>query len=405
MSERTLKGYTADTHRTVPTDETLARVAPVLQQMGITRIANVTGLDRIGIPVVMVSRPNSRSVAVSQGKGLSLTAAKASGVMEAIESWHAERISLPVRYASYRDIVGEAAVADVSRLPRVRNSRFSDTLRTLWIEGVDLMRQEARWVPYEMVHTDYTRPVPPGHGCFACSTNGLASGNHVLEATCHALCEVIERDATSLWHHLSEPGRNDTRIVPGTIDDALCREVIDRLVAAAFDFAIWETTSDIGVAAFHCVIAEADGRNGHIGIGGGCHAHRGIALLRALTEAVQTRMTYVSGARDDLQPEEFSAQAIAQKCGFAAKAMNGYSPVRDFADCPHCDFDNFEDELDWLLARLTAAGCAEAVVVDLTRPEIGIPVVRAIIPGLEAPHDEDDYLPGPRAGAAERGEA
>ena len=87
MSERTLKGYTVDTHRTVSTQETMTRVSPFLQQMGITRIANVTGLDTIGIPVVMVTRPNSRSVAVSQGKGLSLTAAKASGVMEAIESW------------------------------------------------------------------------------------------------------------------------------------------------------------------------------------------------------------------------------------------------------------------------------------------------------------------------------
>jgi YcaO-like protein with predicted kinase domain len=55
---------------------TLKRVIPWMSNMGITRIANVTGLDRIGIPVVMVCRPNSRSVSVSQGKGLTLDAAR-----------------------------------------------------------------------------------------------------------------------------------------------------------------------------------------------------------------------------------------------------------------------------------------------------------------------------------------
>jgi len=222
--------------------------------MGITRVANVTGLDRIGIPVVMVTRPNSRSVAVSQGKGLSLDAAKASGVMEAIETWHAERISLPVRYASHADIEQDVAVVDVTRLPRIRNSRFTKTLRTLWIEGRDLARREAIWLPFEMVHTDYTHPVAPGHGCFACSTNGLASGNHVLEATCHAICEVIERDATSVWHHLPADAQNRSRIRPETIDDPVCLEAIGRLDAAELDFAIWDTTTDVGVASFDCMI-------------------------------------------------------------------------------------------------------------------------------------------------------
>ena len=70
-----LKGYTSGTHRTVTPAETLARLKPLLPRMGITRLANVTGLDTIGIPVVMSVRPNSRSRSVSQGKGLDLDAA------------------------------------------------------------------------------------------------------------------------------------------------------------------------------------------------------------------------------------------------------------------------------------------------------------------------------------------
>src|ERR1700722_10126568 len=89
------KGYKSGTHRLVSPAETLARARPLLPMMGITRIANVTGLDTIGIPVMMACRPNSRSVAVTQGKGLDLDAARASAVMESIEGYHPERILHP----------------------------------------------------------------------------------------------------------------------------------------------------------------------------------------------------------------------------------------------------------------------------------------------------------------------
>jgi ribosomal protein S12 methylthiotransferase accessory factor YcaO len=66
----TLKALRRGTHRSASLNDTLKRVLPLGPVMGITRIANVTGLDSVGIPVVMVCRPNSRSVAVSQGKGI-----------------------------------------------------------------------------------------------------------------------------------------------------------------------------------------------------------------------------------------------------------------------------------------------------------------------------------------------
>ena len=71
---------------------TLAWVRPMLPQFGITRLANVTGLDRIGIPVWMCIRPNGRSLSVSQGKGVTAELAQASAVMESIELYHAEHV-------------------------------------------------------------------------------------------------------------------------------------------------------------------------------------------------------------------------------------------------------------------------------------------------------------------------
>ncbi|HEX5077699.1 MAG TPA: YcaO-like family protein, partial [Geminicoccaceae bacterium] len=136
--EPAAKGYRRGTHRLVPPGATVERIAPLQARMGITRIANVTGLDRIGIPVVMVCRPNSRSVAVSQGKGLDLDAARASGLMEAVESYHAERIELPLRLASLHALEERHPVIDVSALPAARHGRFTPHLRSLWIEGRDL---------------------------------------------------------------------------------------------------------------------------------------------------------------------------------------------------------------------------------------------------------------------------
>ena len=193
------------------------------------------------------------------------------------------------------------------------------------------------------------------------------------------------------------------RFDPATIDDERCRDVHDRMVDAGVDVGLWETTSDIGVACFHCVICDAGDAPGHIGIGDGCHTDRAIALLRALTEAAQTRLTYISGARDDLDPAEFTADALAAKRRYVRDLIDGSEATEKFPSCPTRSSDCFEDDLAWLLGRLASVGLDQVVTVDLSRAEFGIPVIRAIIPGLEAPHDDPDFVAGPRAHGAARG--
>src|SRR5215470_6099684 len=150
-----VKCFRDGTHRTVSPDATVVRLQPLLPAFGITRVANVTGLDRIGVPVVMVCRPNSRSIAVSQGKGLTLAAAKASGIMEAAEGFHAERIEQPLRLGSSGDLQRVLRLVDTDRLPLRRESRWHSDPQILWIEAVDLISDERVWVPYEMVHANY----------------------------------------------------------------------------------------------------------------------------------------------------------------------------------------------------------------------------------------------------------
>src|SRR6266403_3258530 len=181
-AERTPKVLREGTHRSQSLENTLRdalRLAPI---MGITRVANVTGLDSVGIPVVMVCRPNSRSVAVSQGKGIDLPSARVSGLMEAAELYHAETITLPLRLATYEELRYQHNVIEVDELARTSGSHFHPNLRLLWCEGRDLLNGENVFVPYEMVHTNYTTPLPDGNGCFTATSNGLASGNAIIEA-------------------------------------------------------------------------------------------------------------------------------------------------------------------------------------------------------------------------------
>ena len=213
------------TYRAVAPAETVARARPYLREMGITRVANVTGLDRLGIPTVMVTRPNARSIAVSQGKGLDLDAARASGIMESMESFLAEHIQLPLKWGTRDDLAAQHKVVTVEDLPVAAGARSLDDMRILWSESNDLISGQSVWIPFELVHTDYRRPAEPGSGYFLCGSNGLASGNTYLEAVVHGACEVIERDANALWNRLTPEHRAATGVDPDSISHGECREL------------------------------------------------------------------------------------------------------------------------------------------------------------------------------------
>ena len=388
------------THRLVSPEETFARLRPLLSALGITRVANVTGLDRIGIPVVMVTRPNSRSLSVSQGKGQNLASARVSGVMESVEMFHAERIALPLRFATLQELVFTLPLLDVSGLARFSVSTFHANLRLLWIEGRDLLANGSSvWLPYEVVHTDYTLPLPAGSGSFFMSSSGLASGNHPLEAISHALCELIERDAVTLWHHRPEAARQATRIDLASVDDPGCRALLEKYERAGVDVAVWDTTSDVGLPTFFCTIVDREdsGWLAPPASGSGCHPTRAVALSRALTEAAQSRLTVIAGSRDDVRPEAYEPATIREAVRLTRLQLRHEGPLRRFGEVPSHEAATFDEDVTWTLERLRACGLRQVALVDLTRPELGIPVVRAVIPGLESLHDAPGYSPGPRA--------
>jgi ribosomal protein S12 methylthiotransferase accessory factor len=318
--------------------------------------------------------------------------------MEAAELYHAETITLPLRLSTYEELRYQHNVVDVGDLPRGSGSRFHPNLRLSWCEGRDLLNGENVFVPYEMVHTNYTTPFPDGHGCFIASSNGLASGNRLIEAISHGVCEVVERDATALWKLRDGEKTLKNPLELKTVDDAICREVLEKLERAGLSVGVWDITSDINLAAFACMIVPRDDNtmwHCAVSAGYGCHPTREVALLRALTEAAQARLTIISGLRDDFRRDVYEQWLDPDVVTEIRRRMSHSSPTRRFGDVPSWTGETFEDDVEWELECIRKAGIRRVVVVDLTKSEFRLPVVRVIVPRLE-PALQPAYIPGRR---------
>jgi ribosomal protein S12 methylthiotransferase accessory factor len=230
------------------------------------------------------------------------------------------------------------------------------------------------------------------------SDSGVASGNHALEAVSHAVCELVERDAMTMWHYAKERDRLKTRIGLKSIEDDGCRALLERFERAGVRVAVWEVTTDVGIPAFVCTIADASPspwRPLMPATGSGCHPCREVALARALTEAAQVRLTVIAGTRDDIGLDLYRRGTDRDGLKATLNRMAA-SPERAFSDGPGQVSDTVDADVAWELACLQRAGIEEVVMVDLTLPEYALPVVRVVIPGLEGMHDAAGFVPGRR---------
>lgn len=396
------KEYRAGTHRLRSPSETFAAYGTKAASMGITRLANMTGLDWVGIPVYNAIRPNSRSVSVSQGKGVTVEAAKVSALMESIEYWHAEYLTLPLRHDSYQQLVQEGNVVDVHRLPLragldsigvgTRETPARSTLRLdlpeLWIDGYDLLTSRSIWLPYETIRLNKVG-LDYAHTTFRIASNGLASGNSLAEAIVHAICELVERDALTLWWQATDDAGHIRRskLDLDTVDDQECRRLLARFAEANLDVAVWDVTSDTRIPTFQCSVVEREDRVVWRPFGAcwgyGAHPAPEVALSRALTEAAQSRITVIAASRDDNFRSQYDAHNDPTTLASVRRIFFGPSGKLDFSSLPRIDTPTVDGDLAVLLDRLRSVGIETVAVVDLTKPELDIPTVKVVIPGLE----------------------
>ena len=398
------KSFWQGTHRITSPEQTLTTIQPYLQTCGVTRLSNITHLDRLGFPVTQAIRPNSATLTTSGGKGLTLASALTSAAMEAIEFYCAETFTEVVRVAPfqlpYQDLIQQYPVIPLADLPISQHSLFHINNPELWCLGWDLQNGQEVAVPWEAVILDYRlRQGNWSHLLsFEMSSNGLASGNHVLEAIASGLYELVERDATTCATTAQiRIGYRKPKVKLDTITSPLVQDLLTKFQIAGLTVLLFDCTIDTAIPVYEAYCYAPTHEPISTGHGYGAHLDPEIAMLRALTEAAQTRAAAIAGTRDDFFPAYYSSFWHRD----ASREINwieSYPPTVDASHLPSEATDTFEEDIALILSKLKCAGRQQAIVVDLTPPDWEISVVRVIVPGLEG-HRPHDYRPKHRAAA------
>jgi YcaO-like protein with predicted kinase domain len=391
--------------RFVSAAETVVSVAAVAESLGVTRLADITGLDRIGIPVYSSVVPDSDDVlSVYNGKGVRAIDAKAGALMEAIERQTALKARLPFIEDSFSNLRKSRPVLDPKSVNQEFKPGYSENCIYSWSEGLDIVSGESCWVPTKFA--GYLWHDVPHPACFALTdTNGLASGNCYQEAICHALCELAERDAWTMAelgaHQMPRERRSfalgaEAANGPDDLEAFPCvdlgsNELLEKFWQAGLFPVVRDITSSMGVPSFFASVADESITGfpmAHSGLG--AHPNAKVAVNRALAELAQSRCVDIHAVREDILPPDAAAQhfALHTRRISAVHRENWYlarsKHLRKLSEVPSHSFATIEEDLEFLLQRFAACGLRQIIVIDFTPHLTTHSVVRVIVPGVES---------------------
>lgn len=380
--------YIEGTQRVYDEAATLENTKDQIKKIGVTRIADITNLDRLGIPIFSAIRPSAAPGAISiySGKGSTEQRARISAIMESFERCLAERpglnaniagnISAPALVESYLNARENCTALDPDAL--ILSQPYNPSSLLEWVGAYDLLNKEEVFVSANAVYHPYDSP-GQCQKLFLSNTNGLASGNVLEEAILHGLLEVIERDAISTAQFTRDLGKE----IVLTEEDGYLYELARKFKDAGIDLKIWLVPTDTGIPTIIAAIDDVKLKDPALLVmGAGSHLKPEIAVARAITEAAQSRVVQIQGAREDTDREGFIRSVGYDRM----KRLNWFwfeegekislSEVQDLSKkSPAENIDVILEKLKGLVERV--------LVVDLSREEVAVPVVRVIIPGFE----------------------
>jgi ribosomal protein S12 methylthiotransferase accessory factor len=377
-------------------------------------MADLTGLDRLGIPVFDAIMPRSRdTISTYSGKGLTPLAARVSAAMEAIERYCAACPRTADEVGSVRQMRTRGLnVLDPRDINLHLHPDYSDDTPIAWIWGFDIVADHEILVALAQAADCW--PISGSPVNVIASTNGLASGNNEAEAVVHGLNEVIERDAWTLAELLSSrlapklKQRLDGELglsgqVLATLDTSDCsaevRELVGRFADSEIELDLCAIDSDLGVPTVLATTTTSDQAGlsaSHEGLG--TDADPEAAVIRALTEVAQSRAGDISGTREDMT---LPSQNVPPWLGHSHRAEAAPRRVharrsRRMADLPSFASDDLVVDLAETLGRLRSAGLDRVVVIDLSQESVPAAVCRVLVPGAESWAADHSRL-GPRA--------
>ncbi|MDD3985781.1 MAG: YcaO-related McrA-glycine thioamidation protein [Methanobacterium sp.] len=377
--------YFGCTHRAIAPDQTIKNVESKLRIAGVTRVAEITHLDRVGVPVYSAIRPGAADGAVSiyAGKGATKTQAKASAMMESFERYSAE-----LNKDSKQNFIS----GTFEDLERVANYLHPESLilpkilfdpekvELEWVLSTNIKDDNDILIPANAVYHPYT---PKNNiKLLQSNTNGLASGNMLEEAVFHGIMEVVERDAWSIFEskRVSKPEVNCENT-----ENPIIKNILAKFKKAGINIKLVDLTADVKITTIAAVSDDTILKDpALLTLGVGTHLNPEIAVLRALTEVAQSRATQIHGTREDTIRAVFMRKAGYERM----KRINNHwfgetETTIELSNMKNISGKSFKDDIETSKHLLNKCGFKDILYVDLTRKEIGIPVVRVLIPRME----------------------
>ena len=384
--------------RIKPPEETLKDIIPLLGIAGMGEPEDITDKDNLGIPVFSVDRQETAlgKPKYYNGKGATLEQAKASAVMESIERYSAEpRDTDEMIYETYEnakeavDAVneqnGEDSMFIVDPRDLILPLRILDRLDNqviAWTDGYEMFRGCEAWVPACAVFYPYTSNEEEKEcQLFRFHTNGIASGNTMEEAILHALFENIERDAWSIAEFRDRTNGDVIIRDPESLPAKLIRKFEEQGITIHLK----DLTSDLGIPTIGASADDTVSKDPELlVIGVGTHLNPEIAAVRAITEVAQSRTTHKHGMKINAQLQKASQDMGYERIKKLNHMWFGESQNKIFLDeIPDRSTDDVLKDIEIVLQALAEHGFDSVIACDLTRPELNVPTVRMIVPGLE----------------------
>jgi oxazoline/thiazoline synthase len=331
----------------------------------------------------------------SYGKGSTAEQGEASALMEAIERYsgifQGDEIRASRRFtdfppgdailpndvllfsdAQYRGDQAPTSSSDEARDPFDRSAEIE------WSPVWSLRDQRFKYLPTSLLYFSYSGP--------GADSNGCAAGNTLEEAIVQGFLELVERDSYAIWwYNQLERPEVDLR----QFDDSYIRDLQSQLAETGRRLWMLDITSDLSVPSFVTIAHWVENSEEYVEFGSGAHFDARIAALRAMTELNQFLSIGLMGGRiaqnashDDFPP--FRLQ------DFPYLIPSGTPILRSGFGTGFGHLDKREQVL--ACVRLAKQAGLDFLVLDQTRPDIEVPVVRVIVPGLR--HFYRRFAPG-----------
>lgn len=371
--------------RSLAPETTLLHARQLAATAGISEVTDITDLDVLGVPVFVSVRPQARGDSFTFGKGLRRVDAEVGAYMEALEFFFAEPGigCVSTSWGSAKHVAGHERADDaiLDFVPLLQREIDLDG-SLLLASARELESGDEHAIPAELIFY----PAPDvGQSLFGSSTNGLASGNSVLEATIQALLELIERD---IWSF--EFLRGASKLVdPASLPDNV-REVVERAEENGLQLKVRTIPNDYGMPFFAAFVFDLNNPSRKTFNGGwACDLDRDRALVRAVTEAAQSRVAFIHGGRK--VPTSRAAASTSEDQQREAKLvrqhMLGVSDPRQQTSLPDIPdlavAGTLQERLDAVIERLRSVVQEPIYRVVFTPPESPLQVVRVVVPLME----------------------